>query len=83
MDADLERFFEECRADPWFRERPEALKGHEEIFEKFYRAGDESPEWQEIWDRIREVVTRKEPLMDRVKALIPILEEIKVLARQR
>jgi hypothetical protein len=82
MDADVERFFEECRADPWFRDQPEALKGHEEIFEEFYLAGDESPEWQEIWDRIREVVTRKEPLMERVKALIPILEKIKVLMRQ-
>jgi hypothetical protein len=82
MDADVERFFEECRADPWFRDQTEALKGHEEIFEEFYLAGDESPEWQEIWDRIREVVTRKEPLMERVKALIPILEKIKVLMRQ-
>jgi hypothetical protein len=36
MDADVERFFEECRADPWFRDQPEALKGHEEIFEEFY-----------------------------------------------
>jgi hypothetical protein len=76
MDADVERFFEECRADPWFRERPEVHSRLEELFEKFYREGDESANWQDIWDRIREAVTRKESLRQRVQALDPILEEI-------
>ena len=48
----------------------------EERFESFYLAGDELASWQDIWDRIREVVTQKEPLMERAKALISVLEEM-------
>jgi hypothetical protein len=80
VDADVERFFEECRADPRYRQQPEVIGAMidaiEERFEKFYLAGDESASWQDIWDRIREVVTRKEPLMERAKALISVLEEM-------
>jgi hypothetical protein len=76
MNADVERFFEECRADPWFRERLDDLDLMEERFEKFYLDGDESAEWQDIWDRIREVVTRKEPVIERFKVLGPMLREI-------
>jgi hypothetical protein len=76
MDADVERFFEECRADPYFRERPTALDRLEDTFEKFYRAADDYPAWQDIWDRIREIVTQKKPLIERFKVLVPIVQEI-------
>jgi hypothetical protein len=77
MDADVESFLDECRADPWFREQPGALDHTEEMFEKLYREGDESAKWQEVWDRIREIVTRKVSLFERFKALFPILQEIR------
>jgi hypothetical protein len=39
MDADVERFFEECRADPRYRQQPELIgvmiDKIEERFEKF------------------------------------------------
>ena len=76
MNADVQRFFEECRAEPFFQDKPSALDHMEEGFDKFYRAGDDNPAWQDIWDRIREVVTRQKPLIERFKALAPILQEI-------
>jgi hypothetical protein len=77
VNADVERFIEECRADPWFRKDPEGLDHMEEVFETFYRAADETPAWQDFWDRIREIVTqRNRSLNDRFAVLVPIMAEI-------
>jgi hypothetical protein len=55
----VESFLDECRADPWFRDRPELLDRIEEVLTKFYRASDQNPEWQAIWDRICEILEQK------------------------
>jgi hypothetical protein len=47
-----------------------------ETFEKFYQEADESAAFQDFWDRIRETVTRKKPLMERFKALVPLFRKI-------
>jgi hypothetical protein len=56
MDEDVERFFEECRADGLCRDKPETFDYLMEILEKVYRQGDESAAFQEFWDDIREIV---------------------------
>jgi len=56
---ELESFLDECRADPWFRDRPELPDRIEEVLTKFYRASDDNPEWQAIWDRVCEILEQK------------------------
>jgi hypothetical protein len=63
---EIESFLDECRADPWFRDRPEFLDRVEEVLTKFYRASDDNPERQAIWDRVCEIVEQKnEALVER------------------
>ena len=50
---EIEGFLDECRADPWFCERPTLLGRLEEVLTKSSRAGDENPEWQAICERVR------------------------------
>jgi hypothetical protein len=74
---EIEGFLDECRADPWFRDRPELLDRLEEVLTKFYRAGDDSPEWQAIWDRICGILQQKsETLVEQCKVLVPVLLQI-------
>ena len=47
-----------------------------EILEKVYRQGDESAEFQEFWDDIREIVARKEPRIERLGAVMARLQRI-------
>jgi hypothetical protein len=72
MNDDVERFFEECRAERFFQNNPDVFEDMIETFEKLYREADESPAWQDFWDLVREIVTRKEPLIERFKALAPL-----------
>jgi hypothetical protein len=74
---ELESFIDECRADPWFRDRPELLDRIEEVLTRFYRASDGNPESQAIWDRVCEILEQKnEALAERCKALVPVLQQI-------
>jgi hypothetical protein len=41
---EIESFLDECRTDPWFRDRPELLDRIEEMLTRFYRASDDNPE---------------------------------------
>jgi hypothetical protein len=81
MDADIEHFFEECRADSSHDRK--IIDDAEEAFRALYRLGDESPGWQEIWDRTRKIISAKQrPLKQRLSELIPMLKEI-VKSRER
>jgi len=59
MNEDVECFLEECRADAFFQNNPNAVDRIEDLLTKFYHEADESPAWQELWDRIREIITRR------------------------
>jgi len=49
----------------------------EEVLTKFYRASDQNREWQAIWDRVCEILEQKnEALVERCKALVPVLQQI-------
>ncbi len=76
MDQDVERFFEECRADGLCRDNPENFDDLMEILERVYREGDESVAFQEFWDDIREIIARKEPRIERLSAVIARLQRI-------
>jgi hypothetical protein len=76
MNSDVDRFLEECRADPFFRNDSKAIDQIEEVLIKFYREADESPAFQDFWDRLRSIVTRREPLMDRLQALVPVIRKL-------
>jgi hypothetical protein len=74
---EIESFLDECRADPWFRDRPELPDRIGDVLTKFYRASDDNPEWQAIWDRVCEILEQKnEALVERRKALVPVLQQI-------
>ena len=74
---DIEGFLDECRADPWFCERPTLLGRLEQVLTKSSQAGDESPEWQAICERVRKILKQKdETLIERCKALVPVLTQI-------
>jgi hypothetical protein len=84
MNAELERFFEECRADPWFRERPERLDHFEEVLIKIYKGGDDDPKWQTLDDRIREIIARKNrTLIERCDELGALLSRVFEIERPR
>jgi hypothetical protein len=70
MDQDVERFFEECRADGLSRDNPEAFEHLMDAFEKLYQGGNESAAFQELWDDIREIIARKESHIERLKAIV-------------
>jgi hypothetical protein len=76
MNADVDRFLEECRADPFFRNDTKAVDQIEEVLIKFYREADESPAFQAFWDQLRSIVTRREPLMDRFQSLLPLIQKL-------
>jgi hypothetical protein len=46
MNGDVERFLEECRADAFFQNNPNAVDRIEELLTKFYEPGPAAP-----WDR--------------------------------
>ena len=70
MDEDVERFFEECRADGLSRDNPEAFQHLMDKLEKLYQEGNESAVFQELWDDIREIVARKESHIERLTAIV-------------
>jgi hypothetical protein len=59
MNEDVERFFEERRADGLCRDNAENFDHLMEIVEKVYREADEPAAFQESWDDIREIVARE------------------------
>ncbi len=75
MNEDVERFLEECRADAFFQNNPNAVDRIEDLLTKFYHEADESPAWQELWDRIREIITGKGPLVERFEELLLFLKK--------
>jgi hypothetical protein len=82
MDADIERFFAECRVDS--SHDPEIIDDAEEAFRALYRLGDESPVWQEVWDRTRKIISSTErPLKERLSELIPMLKGIVKIRESR
>lgn len=77
MNAELERFFEECRADPWFVAHPAAIDKIEEVFTKIHLEGDDDPNWQDFDDRIRVIIAQKDlPLIKRFEALAGMLSNL-------
>ena len=48
MNKDMERFLDECRADPHFQEHLDHLDVIENLFEDMYHDGDESADQQNI-----------------------------------
>jgi hypothetical protein len=76
MDADVERFFDECRADGLCRDNPENFDPLMEILETFYLEADESASFQEFWDDIREIAAGKEPRMERLSEIEARLKSI-------
>jgi hypothetical protein len=52
MDADVERFLEESRT--FFT--PEECDAAERVLRGWYEKANDSPEWQEMWDRLREAI---------------------------
>jgi hypothetical protein len=75
MNEDVERFLEECRADAFFQNNPNAVDRIEDLLTKFYHEADESPAWQEVWDRIRGIITGKAPLIERFEELLLFLKK--------
>jgi hypothetical protein len=57
----VEHFLEECRADPFFQDNPNGVDRIEDLLTRFYHEADESPAWQELWDRMRGIITQKAP----------------------
>ncbi len=75
MNPEVERFFDECRAEPWYRTDPEVLEKVEEDFRLLYALADHSPARQREWDRITDIVQAKDrSLSDRLRALAKLLE---------
>jgi len=72
MNAGLEQFFAECRADPEISANAEGLDKLEELFTAVYRAGDTDPPD----DRVRQIIAQKRPLKERVAALTALPSKI-------
>jgi len=75
MNEDVERFLEECRADAFFQNNPNGVDRIEDLLTRFYHEADESPAWQELWDRMREIITRKALLIERFEELLLLLKK--------
>jgi hypothetical protein len=76
MDADVESFFEECRAHGLCRDTPENFDHLMGILEKFYLEADELASFQEFWDDTRGIAARKEPRMERLSAIVARLKSV-------
>ena len=75
MNKDMERFLDECRADPHFQEHLDHLDVIENLIEGMYHDGDESADRQNHWDQIRAIATEfSRPLCERWDALIALME---------
>jgi hypothetical protein len=73
MDADIERFLEECRT--FFT--PEECDAAERVLRGWYEKADDSPEWQETWDRLREAINPpSKPIRERLVNVIPLLQKM-------
>jgi hypothetical protein len=69
MNEDVERFLDECRADAFFQNNPNGgVDRIEDLLTKFYHEADESPAWQELWDRRRGIITGKAPLIEDLRS---------------
>jgi hypothetical protein len=75
VNEDVERFLEECRIDPFFQNNPNGVDRIEDLLTRFYHEADESPAWQELWDRMRGIITRKAPLIERFEELLLLLKK--------
>jgi hypothetical protein len=75
MNEDVERFLDECRADPFFQDNPTGVDRIEDLLTKFYHEADESPAWQELWDRMRGIITQRTPLIERFEELLLLLKK--------
>jgi hypothetical protein len=74
MNAEIERFLEECRATPWFTEHAELLDSLEAFLAKVYRGGDDNPSDQALCDRICEIIGQNNlPIQERYIALADFL----------
>jgi hypothetical protein len=75
MNEDVARFLDECQVDPFFQDNPTGVDRIEDLLTKFYHEADESPAWQEVWDRIRGIITGKAPLIERFEELLLFLKK--------
>lgn len=74
MNPEIERFLDECRAEPWFRDNPAVLEGVETFLAKVYHSADDDPDDQALCDRICEIIGKTDqPLHDRYVALRDLL----------
>jgi hypothetical protein len=66
MDADVERFLEESRT--FFT--PEECDAAERVLRGWYEKANDSPEWQERWDRLREAISPpSKPIQEKLTKL--------------
>jgi hypothetical protein len=70
MDADVERFLEESRT--FFT--PEECDAAERVLRGWYEKANDSPEWQEMWDRLREAISPpSKPIQEKLTKVMPLL----------
>jgi hypothetical protein len=73
---EIERFLDECRADPWFQSRPDLVDWLDGMLTNLYLGGD-GPEWQVIWNQVRSILERtSDPPVDRCQALAAALQSV-------
>jgi hypothetical protein len=71
MDADVERFLEENRTFFTLEECDAA----ERVLRGWYEKANDSPEWQEMWDRLREAINPpSRPIQEKLTKVMPLLQ---------
>jgi hypothetical protein len=71
MDADVERFLEESRT--FFT--PKECDAAERVLRGWYEKANDSPEWQEMWDRLREAISPpSKPIQEKLTKVMPLLQ---------
>jgi hypothetical protein len=74
MNAELERFFEECRTVVRTPTATVIIDALEEAAAELCRRGEDEPEVQVEFDRICEIVAQKDqPLLQRFEAIVQYL----------
>jgi hypothetical protein len=74
---EIEAFLDECRADPWFRRRTDAVARLESALKSYLAA--EGAEWQGIWDEVKAILERRtDTPVDRCHTLALVLPGINV-----
>jgi hypothetical protein len=71
MDAAVERFLEECRTIL----TPEECDAGERVLCGWYEKANDSPEWQEMWDRLSDAINPPgKPFREKLAKVAPLLQ---------